>query len=92
LKGAAKLRFDVTSESSDPAAVSLFHAVTFASRHVPVAALVFITCGIAALILAGYMALPVAASLPDSWPGLVIDVALAVAGTLLVYRGVRRVR
>jgi hypothetical protein len=58
----------------------------------PIAALVFIVCGIAALMMAGYMALPVAANLPHSWASLLIALALAVGGTCLVHRGVRRVR
>lgn len=58
----------------------------------PVAAFVLITLGVAALMLAGYMAVPVATHLPQSWKAAAVVVCVAIVGTLLVYQGVRRSR
>lgn len=46
--------------------------------------------GVAALLLACLMVLPVAVNLPASWFGAVLAIAIAVGGIALLYRGFRR--
>ena len=49
-----------------------------------------VVLGIAALLLASLMVLPVAVNWPASWFGGLLIVVVAIAGCWLIYRGIRR--